>query len=89
VIAYDRRGYGLSRHPPVRDHRVHDHDLGAVPGQLAGRPGTVVGWSSGGNIALVTAIERPELLSSLVVEAPFHGVHHTDRHVLATALQRW
>ena len=88
VIAYDRRGYGQSSHKPVRDHRVHARDLTAVLEQVAGQPATVVGWSSGGNIALATAVDHPELFSSLaIVEAPFHGMRHADRHVLATALR--
>jgi pimeloyl-ACP methyl ester carboxylesterase len=86
VIAYDRRGYGASTHRPVRDHRIHARDLTAVLEQLAGEPATVVGWSSGGNVALAVAAKRPELFSALVVvEAPFHGMRHADRHVLATA----
>jgi len=88
VIVYDRRGYGGSRHKPVRDHRIHARDLSAVLQQVAGAPATVVGWSSGGNIALATAVRRPELFAALaIVEAPFHGMRHADRHVLATALR--
>jgi len=88
VIAYDRRGYGQSLHKPVRDHRVHARDLTAVLEHVAGQPAAVVGWSSGGNIALATAVDHPELFSSLtIVEAPFHGMRHADRHVLATALR--
>lgn len=88
VIVYDRRGYGASAHRPVRDHRLHSRDLVAVLEQVAGAPAVVVGWSSGGNVALATAARRPELFSSLlVVEAPFHGLRHADRHVVATALR--
>jgi pimeloyl-ACP methyl ester carboxylesterase len=72
----------------VRDHRIHAQDLTAVLAKVAGQPGTVVGWSSGGNIALAVAVKHPELFSALViVEAPFHGMRHADRHVLGTALQ--
>ncbi len=86
VIVYDRRGYGQTRHRPVRDHRVHARDLTAVLQQIAGAPAAAVGWSSGGNIALAAAAAHPELFSALViVEAPFHGMRHADRHVLATA----
>jgi len=86
VITYDRRGYGQSRHSPVRDHRVHARDLTAVLERVAGQPAVVVGWSSGGNIALATAAKRPLLFSALaILEAPFHGMRHADRHVLATA----
>jgi pimeloyl-ACP methyl ester carboxylesterase len=88
VITYDRRGYGRSRHRPVRDHRVHARDLRAVLEQVAGGPAAVDGWSSGGNIALATAAAHPGLFSALVVvEAPFHGLRHADRRVLATALR--
>lgn len=88
VITYDRRGYGRSRHRPVRDHRVHARDLVAVLERVAGRAAVVVGWSSGGNVALAAAVGRPELFSALgIVEAPFHGMRHADRQVLATALR--
>lgn len=30
VIVYDRRGYGRSTHPPVRDYRIHTNDLYAT-----------------------------------------------------------
>jgi pimeloyl-ACP methyl ester carboxylesterase len=74
VIAYDRRGYGRSAHPPVRDYRVHVDDLAAVLA-FAGEPAHVLGWSSGGNTALALAVRRPALFRSLVVmEAPWHGL---------------
>lgn len=74
VYAYDRRGYGRSTHPPVRDYRLHIADLAAVI-EHAGAPAHVVGWSSGGNTALALATQRPELVRSLVImEAPWHGL---------------
>ncbi|MFV0245529.1 MAG: alpha/beta fold hydrolase [Qingshengfaniella sp.] len=88
VITYDRRGYGESRHAPVRDHRVHREDLIALLERLAAGPAAVVGWSSGGNIALATAVKRPDLFTSLVaVEAPFHGLRHMNGAVLRTLLR--
>jgi pimeloyl-ACP methyl ester carboxylesterase len=88
VIIYDRRGYGQSRHKPVRDHRIHARDLTLLLQEVASEPATVVGWSSGGNVALAAAVKSPELFSALgVVEAPFHGLRHADRAVLATALR--
>jgi pimeloyl-ACP methyl ester carboxylesterase len=88
VIIYDRRGYGQSRHKPVRDHRVHARDLTLLLQEVASEPATVVGWSSGGNVALAAAVKNPELFCALgVVEAPFHGLRHADRSVLATALR--
>ncbi|MCX4703823.1 alpha/beta fold hydrolase [Streptomyces sp. NBC_01373] len=75
VIAYDRRGYGASAHPPVRDHRRHVADAIAVLERLAGSPATVLGWSSGGNIALALTAARPDLVRNLIlVEPPFHGL---------------
>jgi pimeloyl-ACP methyl ester carboxylesterase len=88
VITYDRRGYGRSTHKPVRDHRLHARDLTAVLEQVAREPAVVVGWSSGGNVALAVAASRPELFRALVVvEAPFHGQRHMNAAVLRTALR--
>jgi len=88
VVIYDRRGYGQSRHKPVRDHRVHARDLTLLLQEVTSEPATVIGWSSGGNVALAAAVQNPELFSALgVVEAPFHGLRHADRAVLGTALR--
>jgi pimeloyl-ACP methyl ester carboxylesterase len=88
VIVYDRRGYGRSTHKPVRDHRTHAADLVAVLERVAAGPAVVVGWSSGGNIALAAATQRPELFASLVVvEAPFHGQRFMNRSVLRTLVR--
>jgi pimeloyl-ACP methyl ester carboxylesterase len=89
VITYDRRGYGQSAHKPVRDHRLHARDLTAVLGRVARESAVVVGWSSGGNVALAVAASRPELFRTLVVvEPPFHGQRHMNAAVLGTALRR-
>jgi pimeloyl-ACP methyl ester carboxylesterase len=56
--------------------------------EVTSEPATVIGWSSGGNVALAAAVQNPELFSALgVVEAPFHGLRHADRAVLGTALR--
>src|SRR4249920_261818 len=60
VITYDRRGYGRSAHKPVRDHRLHARDLTAVLERVAREPAVVVGWSSGGNVALAGPASRQE-----------------------------
>src|SRR5438067_1255652 len=87
VVTYDRRGYGESQHKPVRDHRVHAADLIAVLERVAAGPATLVGWSSGGNIALAVAIRRPDLVSSLVlIEPPFHGLRHANLAVVRTGV---
>jgi pimeloyl-ACP methyl ester carboxylesterase len=88
VITFDRRGYGESSHHPVRNHKLHANDLIAVLEKVAKKPACVVGWSSGGNVALAVAVRRPELFSALVVvEAPFHGQRHMDAAVLRTLLR--
>jgi pimeloyl-ACP methyl ester carboxylesterase len=84
VIAYDRRGYGRSAYPPVRDYRVHVADLSAVV-ERVGAPAHVLGWSSGGSTALASAIERPDLYRSLVVvEPPWHGLRHATPDMIGT-----
>lgn len=76
VIMYARRGF-----PPANDHplapslRVHTEDLADIV-QTTG-PATVVGWSSGGVIALDLALLRPELVRRLVlIEPPLHAKRH-------------
>lgn len=91
VITYDRRGYGDSAHPPVRDHRRHVADAVAVLEQVAGAPATVVGWSSGGNIALALTVARPDLVRRLIlVEPPLHGTRlATPAMLAAVARTKW
>lgn len=91
VIAYDRRGYGASTHPPVRDHRRHVADAVAVLERVAKAPATVLGWSSGGNIALALTVARPDLVSRLiVVEPPLHGIRHATPAMLrALTRAKW
>lgn len=91
VIAYDRRGYGASTHPPVRDHRRHVADAVAVLERVAKSPATVLGWSSGGNIALALTVARPDLVRRLIlVEPPFHGLRHPTAGMLrALARAKW
>jgi pimeloyl-ACP methyl ester carboxylesterase len=91
VIAYDRRGFTRSVHEPVADPRRHREDAGALLRALDAGPATVVGWSSGGVLALDLAIHHPELVSALVLaEPPLHlkrrpGLRQL-RAVLATQL---
>ena len=74
VIAYDRRGFTRSKHEPVRDLERHRLDAAALLRELDPGPVTVVGWSSGGIIALDLAIREPELVKAAVlIEAPLHA----------------
>jgi pimeloyl-ACP methyl ester carboxylesterase len=73
VIAYDRRGFTRSGDEPVADVSRHREDAAAFLRALDAAPATVVGWSSGGILALDLAVHCPRLVSGLVlVEPPLH-----------------
>lgn len=83
VIAYDRRGYGRSTHRPVRDYRVHVADLATLVQHL-GTPAHLVGWSSGGSVALALAAQHPQLCRSVVViEATWHGLRYATSDLVS------
>jgi pimeloyl-ACP methyl ester carboxylesterase len=70
VVAYDRRGFSRSLDAPICNPQRHREDAGALLRALSAAPATVVGWSSGGVLALDLAIHNPELVSALVLEEP-------------------
>jgi pimeloyl-ACP methyl ester carboxylesterase len=79
VVSLDRRGYGRSTHAPIGDHRIHREDALAVIEEVIARRAPkkihLVGWSSGGVVALDLVAHRPELITTLtVLEAPVHGM---------------
>jgi pimeloyl-ACP methyl ester carboxylesterase len=77
VIAYDRRGFGRSEHPPISDWSRHAADAAALLRRLGAAPATVVGWSGGGIVALELAVTEPDLVAALVlVEPPLHAKRH-------------
>jgi pimeloyl-ACP methyl ester carboxylesterase len=87
VLAYDRRGFGRSPGPPVRDYGVHVSDLIEILARGTG-PAAVVGWSVGGIIALDAALQRPELVSSLVLyEPPLHAKRHPSAALIGTIVR--
>ena len=93
VIRYDRRGFGESEHEPVADYRRHGEDAAAIVRALDVAPAVVVGWSSGGIVALDLAVHHPELVSSLVLMEPLlHGRKHISpavaRAFVATQIVR-
>lgn len=67
VIAYDRRGFSRSLANPVRDWSLHYSDAIELIERLGAQPATLVGWSSGGPIALEVARQRPDLVKALVL----------------------
>jgi pimeloyl-ACP methyl ester carboxylesterase len=93
VIAYDRRGYSRSPHPPIRDFHRHAEDAAALLRERDAAPATVVGYSAGGLVALDLAVGHPDLATSLLlVEPPLYGRKHIDlsvaRAFLATQVLR-
>jgi pimeloyl-ACP methyl ester carboxylesterase len=71
VATYDRRGHSRSERPPGQGS-IHEDvaDLAALIEHLFGGPAHVIGNSFGAAVALNLAIERPELIRSLVAHEP-------------------
>ena len=73
VITYDRRGTGRSTRAGWPDGGValHIADAAALIADVAGAPATVLGFSSGGVLALAVTEAHPELVSEVIAwEAP-------------------
>ena len=70
-MAYTQRGFGVAEWPeePGYARDVHEDDLIAVLDAL-GEPVHLVGWSYGGPIVLQAALDRPELVRSVVIFEP-------------------
>ena len=73
LIVYDRRGYGASSESP-RDLRAHRDDAIALIEALRAAPAVLVGYSGGSIIALDLTLERPDLVTSLVLLDPAFNV---------------
>ena len=70
VVAYDRRGHGLSERGSQGSRRDQEDDLAALIEGVAGEPAHVAGTSFGGSIALGLASRRPELVRSVTAHEP-------------------
>ena len=71
VIAPDPRGYGKSR-PPERDYPPDFYtrdaaDMFALMSALGHERFSIIGWSDGGNVAVIMAAGQPERVAKLVV----------------------
>ena len=80
VFCPDRRGHG--RTPDVAGPISYDlmaRDTVAFLQQVIGGPATLVGHSDGATVALLTALARPDLVTSLVFVS---GVFHHDAWAL-------
>jgi pimeloyl-ACP methyl ester carboxylesterase len=70
VITYDRRGYSRSAGRPTGHHDLHADDAAGIVRSLCDGPVTVLGWSTGGIVALCLASREPTLVRSLVLQEP-------------------
>jgi len=87
VIDYDRRGFGNSRQPPIKDPPRHTLDAAALLEALNAVPAIVVGHSMGGVISLHLASQRPDLVRALVlVEPPLHFKKHPSATMIRSLL---
>ncbi len=71
VLSYDRRGHGESEKPGGQGS-IHEDvaDLAALIEHLGLSPAWVAGQSSGANIVLRLAAERPDLLQGVIAHEP-------------------
>lgn len=70
VIAYDRRGFSRSHSDALPDWQTHYTDAIGLIQRLEAHPAVIVGWSSGGPMALEVTRRHPELVRSLVLLEP-------------------
>jgi pimeloyl-ACP methyl ester carboxylesterase len=86
VIAYDRRGCSRSPGEPyaAKGHFArHAADAATLLRALGAAPASVLGWSSGGIVALTLAVEHPEVVSRLVLYEP--DLHLTEQRSMGLA----
>jgi pimeloyl-ACP methyl ester carboxylesterase len=72
MYAPDLRGFGYSERLPIdatRGAREFSDDLAALIRALSLPPFHLLGWSLGGNVAIQYAIDFPEMVRSLTLEA--------------------
>jgi pimeloyl-ACP methyl ester carboxylesterase len=74
VVAFDRRGHGRTADT---DAPFHYDDMATeticVLETVVEGPAHLLGWSDGGNVAMLVALRRPELVNRLVlISANFH-----------------
>ncbi len=68
IIAPDMRGFGGSSYiTPFNSLRELANDIGELLKNLSISKATVLGWSTGGGVAMELAIIKPELVSKLIL----------------------
>lgn len=81
IAAFDRRGHGRTADSPAAFHYDTMADETIAVLEHLGRPAHLVGWSDGGNIALLVALRRPDLVHRLV--AIGSNYHHSGLRSLS------
>ena len=81
VAAFDRRGHGRTPDTEAPFHYATMADEAVAVLEHLGRPGHLVGWSDGGNVGLLVALRRPDLVRRLVVIGS--NYHHSGLRPLA------
>jgi pimeloyl-ACP methyl ester carboxylesterase len=89
VIWYDRRGTGASTREnwPGGGADQHADDAAALLHELDAAPATVLGFSSGGVVALALAARHPEAVTEVIAWEPAALGMLPDADQLRTALQ--
>ena len=73
VFAPDSRGHGRTADPGTISYDLITRDvIGLIEAMVEG-PTSIVGWSDGGIVSLLVALQRPDLVHKIVpVSANFH-----------------
>jgi pimeloyl-ACP methyl ester carboxylesterase len=73
VLMPEQRGHGHTRDPGPLTYELMAGDTIAFLEAHAGGPADLVGWSDGGNVGLLVASQRPDLVRKLVtIGSNFH-----------------
>lgn len=93
VIAYSRRGYTAAGEP-VTSRAQHQEDAACLIEQLDARGVIVVALSGGGPVAVDLALERPDLVTGLILLEPAlllrqHATADVLRVGLSLQVRRW
>jgi pimeloyl-ACP methyl ester carboxylesterase len=87
VITYERRGFTATAPQPAENIQVHAEDAVSILRRADAAPADVIGWSGGGLVALVLAIEHPAACRSLLlIEPSVHGLRAVTASALAMTL---
>jgi esterase len=85
VIALDLRNHGASPHAEAMDFAVMAADVIDTLSRMEALPGAVLGHSLGGKVAMRLALDRPDVVSALIVAdiAPVPYPPHFQDYVQA------